>query len=596
MDHRLPIPFICQRTHHSDVQAYYLAQGLDPLIAQLLATRISSSEDTHLKALLLPKLSNLTPPALFLDIERASERIIKALIEGEVIALETDHDCDGQTAHAVLYTAFIEHFGHPPEKLLSFIGHRLEEGYGLSEVLATRILAHMPRPTLVITADNGSSDELRIARLSAEGIEVIVTDHHEVPAEGIPKSAFAVINPARPGCPYPDKSIAGCMVAWLLMAEVRSQLIKRGRLSQDAPSLASLLDFVAVGTVADCVSLADSVNNRAVVRYGLQQIQKAQRPCWRAIQPLLRGPVSSEDLGFVIGPLLNSDGRLSDALTSVSFLLAKTDQEANDWVKFLSEQNETRKKIQNTITQEAYKQALVQVGQGFYSICLFLEEGHAGIHGISASRVKDAFGRPTVIFSPKKNHPDLITGSARSVDGFHIRQALETVANQMPEGIVGFGGHKGAAGVTLKKEVFAVFVKLFEEATRALLGGQKMGPVIWTDGSLPPNYFTVEFARQIESVLQPFGRAFEPPTFEGIGVVTKIQPVGNGLHLKVQLRVGLQVIDAIWFQARLAPEDPLPVALGEEVHFAYRLRLNDFRGIVSLSPQIVGCSPANVPL
>jgi single-stranded-DNA-specific exonuclease len=386
------------------------------------------------------------------------------------------------------------------------------------------------------------------------------------------------------------------MVAWLLMAEVRSRLIELGRLPQNAPSLASLLDFVAVGTVADCVSLADSVNNRAVVRYGLQQIQKAARPCWRAIQPLLRGPVSSEDLGFVIGPLLNSDGRLSDALTSVSFLLAKTDEEANDWVKFLSEQNEERKKIQNTITQEAYKQALIQVEQGFYSICLFLEEGHAGIHGISASRVKDAFGRPTVIFSPKKNHPELITGSARSIDGFHIRQVLETVAKRMPEGIVAFGGHKGAAGVTLKKETFSVFVRLFEEATRAFLGSQKMGPVIWTDGSLPTHYFTVAFAKQIETFLQPFGRAFEPPTFDAIGVVLKIQPVGNRLHLRVQLRVDAQLIDAIWFNARLDPEDSLPISLGEEVHFAYRLRLNDFRGVISLSPQIVGCSPVGCSL
>lgn len=580
---------ICQRSYHPSVYQHYVAMGLDPMMAQLLAGRLVG-DDLPLDALLSPKLAHLTSPALFLDIEPATQRIIKALEAGEVIALETDHDCDGQTAHAVLYTAFIEHFGHPPEKTLSFIGHRLEEGYGLSDALATRILSHQPRPTLVITADNGSSDEPRIARLQAAGIEVIVTDHHEVPTIGVPKSAFAVINPVRPGCPYPDKSIAGCMVAWLLMAEVRSQLIKKGLLSQNSPSLAALLDFVAVGTVADCVSLADSVNNRAVVRYGLQLIQKAQRPCWRAIQPLLKGPVTSLDLGFVIGPLLNSDGRLSDALTSVSFLLAKTDQEAHEWVTCLSEQNEARKKIQNTMTYDAHKQALIQVNQGCYSICLFLEEGHPGVHGISASRVKDAFGRPTIIFSPKKNHPDLITGSARSIDGFHIRQALEVVADKMPEGIVSFGGHKGAAGVTIKKDFFPRFVETLEEATRALLGTRTMGPVIWTDGSLSSNYFTVDFARQIETLLQPFGRAFEPPTFEDRGVVRSIQPVGNGLHVKVHLQVGHQSIHLIWFQARLQAEDPLPLIVGDDIHFAYRLQLNDFRGVVRLSPQMIGCS------
>lgn len=584
MEYCVPSPVIRQRPLKTSIFEHFQQQGIDPILSRLMASRFPMEGEWQL--LWQPKVSNLNYPHLLKNIEQAAWRIVHAMDQGQIIALETDHDCDGQTSHAVLWSALVECFAYPEHKVISFIGHRLEEGYGLSEALMNRILQHQPRPNLVITADNGSSDEARIKILAEQGIEVIVSDHHEIPMSGIPKSAFAVVNPSQEGCLYPDKSIAGCMVAWLLMAQVRACYLQRG---QKVPSLAPLLDFVAVGTIADCVSLGTSINNRAVVRYGMQWIEKGSRPCWRAIKPLLKGGrLRSEDLGFVIGPLLNSDGRLSDAMTSVSFLLSKTDEEANNWVQHLLKQNQVRKQIQRQLTEQAMRQAAQQVSQGSHSVCVFLEEGHSGVHGISASRLKDAFGRPTVLFSPKLGYPHLMTGSARSIEGFHIREAFERAIQRIPQGVIGFGGHAGAAGITLEKSVFSDFQQAFEGVCREQLLPDDMGPVIWSDGVLPEEYWNLSFFYELESALHPFGRGFEAPVFETEARILQWQKVGDGTHLKlvVKLDSGLRY-SAIWFQALKHAEAPLPIEVGGRVRLLFRLMANVFRNEENLDLQVV---------
>ncbi|NCX93801.1 MAG: single-stranded-DNA-specific exonuclease RecJ, partial [Gammaproteobacteria bacterium] len=308
------MPKMIRRKPHLEVLEALTAAGFNPFLARIVAGRIKPGQTFDGVNFLGPKLQVLDHPRSIKDIDKAVSRLVAAIANQEIIAIETDHDCDGQTAHAVMHTALIEIFGVPASKVQSFIGHRMKEGYGLSDAVATRILNAIPRPNVVITADNGSSDEPRIARLKEAGIDVIVTDHHHLPEEGPPKSAYACLNPTREDCDFPDDSIAGCMVAWLLMSALRQALIEAGLLSEKAPSLKGLLDYVAVGTVADCVSLSRSLNNRAVIRAGLQLISQMQRPCWQAILPLLKRPfLRAEDLGFTIGPMLNSDGRLSDA-------------------------------------------------------------------------------------------------------------------------------------------------------------------------------------------------------------------------------------------------------------------------------------------
>lgn len=583
MEIELPLPKIKQRKVDKQREQATIEAGFSPLLAKIIASR-PFIDDISPGELLAPKLKSLDPPLLLADLPKAVVRLIQALNNNEIIGIETDHDCDGQTSHAVIYCALMDYFKHPASRIKSYIGHRLTEGYGLSEAVAKRILQEQDRPTLVITADNGSADEARIKLLKEHGIDVIVTDHHEIPVEGIPQSAFAVINPTREDCQYPDRYIAGCMVAWLLMAATRSEFIKQGK---EIPSLASCLDFVAVGTIADCVSIARSKNNRAVVSYGMKLIELGLRPCWRAILQEVSLPLSSEDIGFKIGPLLNSDGRLSCAFGSVSFLLAADDTQASKWIAHLKDQNAQRKNIQDSITQLALKQASKQYQQGKKGICVFLEEGHAGVHGISASRLKDTFGRPVIIFCPKENEPGLLTGSARSIEGVHLRNVLQAVADKDPQLIVRFGGHQGAAGLSILRDSFDDFRHAFEDTLNQTVEEGLIGPVIWTDGEFVVSDLTLEFAEKLVGSLEPFGREFEFPTFEIQGKIMSLNLIGQTkAHAKVGLAIDDLWFEAVWFNCN-PPEKPLSVGIGQAVRVVFAPKLQTFRGQRKLNCQIV---------
>jgi single-stranded-DNA-specific exonuclease len=564
-----------------------VSEGWDPVLSRIIAAR--PMPPAGVNSCLFPKLSDLDSPSLMKDMDKAVDRLIEVIQSPEAsIGIETDHDCDGQTSHAVIYAALTEIFGVDPSRIRSYIGHRMNEGYGLSVSLMNRILADERRPSLVITADNGSSDETQIAVLKAAGIDVIVTDHHHLPEEGPPKSAYAVLNPSREDCEFPDSLIAGCMVAWLFMARTRARLIERKILPESTESLKSLLDFVAVGTVADCVSMARSVNNRAVVKYGLKLINELKRPCWAAISQLKNGAkITTEDLGFLIGPLLNSDGRLSDAFGSVNFLLSTHLSEAEPWVKALSEQNQRRKTIQKEITEEALKIGASQVSEGRASLVIALNKGHAGVHGISASRIKDQFGRPTILFSAKAHEPDFLSGSARSIDGVHLRNALARVKDFSSDVMMKFGGHAGAAGLMIHKDKLSDFSVLFEKAILEQVSFDCLGPVVLTDGPLPSDYFSLDFLEKL-SVLEPLGREFDSPVFEGIFSIRQLKWMGaDQTHLSLQLSIvnqGYPSYRAVWFNAE---KEAKGFEVGQMIHAAFSLTLSEFRANRELNLRIV---------
>lgn len=582
----LPQPIIKPKPRNADIEQQGLALGLHPTIAKIIAARPLPEQFTITDAL-SPKLKLLSQPFAMADMEIAANRLARAIINQECIGIETDHDCDGQTSHAVIYHNLTVHFKHSKDKIRSYIGHRLKEGYGLSDSVAERIIQDSIKPQLVITADNGSSDEARIQKLKQAGIEVIVTDHHEIPKEGYPKSAVACLNPTREDCQYEDPYIAGCMVAWLLMTATRQKLIELGHLSKETPQLLDSLDFVAVGTIADCVSMARSINNRAVVRYGLRLIAEARRPCWRVVLQTLKGPLCSEDLGFRIGPLLNSDGRLSCAFGSVSFLLAETETEASAWLKSLQEQNTERKSIQQDIVTKGLLKAQQQVLMQRLSLCIYLETGHPGVHGIAASRIKDIFGRPTIFLAPKLHQPAILTGSVRGIEGFHVRNALQTIADQHPKMLISFGGHKAAGGVSLKLEDLQEFMDAFETATLAQIHLKQVGPTIWTDGELSIPEIQFELLESIQ-LLEPFGREFETPIFElNIATIKDIRIIGDGTHARILLESNNRFITGVWFKIRQRAEDALPVKVEEKVKVAFSLKANYFREEPTLDIHIV---------
>lgn len=564
---------IIQRSAPAELLREARALGLHPVAARVLAHRAAEAGVTS-AALIGDGLAELDHPRGLPQIDRAAARIVRALRDGEVIGLATDHDVDGVTAHAMLYRALVEYFGHPPERIQHYIGLRLMEGYGLSDSLCDRMLACRPRPGLIITADMGSSDGPRIARLAAAGIDVIVTDHHGLPGEGAPEAAYACVSPLDASSAYPDACVAGVMVAWLLMCHTRNALMEDGSLAPDAPGLAALLDYVALGTVADCVSLSRSLNNRRVLKAGLKRIAAGTRPCWQAFGMTRRdaaAPWTAADLAFGLAPRINATGRLDDAMTAVRFLLAADRDEAMRLAGQLEGMNQARKGIEQALQRTAMGQARQHLAEGGTGLVLYFPDGHAGVHGIVASRLVEAFGRPTVCFSPASQRPGVITGSCRSVDGFDIGAALREIDAQAPGLMMRFGGHAGAAGLTLAEADWEIFAKLFDEAVASTLDPDSLGAKWHSDGELDAAAIDLDLVDGL-ALLEPFGREFEPPLFSATFVVTDAKAMGqDGTHWRLSLRPNLE---AVWFNAG----SDCPVGLDVPVGLLFRPEANWWNG------------------
>lgn len=560
--------------------------GLSSLAGTLIAGRIS--ECTDLEKIIHPSLAYLHPPALLKGSKQATKRIILAIQENERIGLVTDYDVDGITSHLVLLES-LQFFGVRRERIEHFIGHRLNDGYGLSENLTDRILAWENKPELIITADCGSSDETTIKRLKKAGIDVIVTDHHAIPQLGIPASAYAMINPQQKGCDYPDKTISGCMVAWLLMCFIRNSLIENGFLGKKTEKLTFLLDFVCLSTIADAVSLA-GFTNRALVNYGLQLLNSQVRPCWISVNNLLGKKSDSsftvDDLGFQIGPRINARSRMADPYAALHYLCAASDEDASRWLTMLDQDNEARKKIEQEMLLLAVKMAKEQCDKKKSVLIVADESFYAGVQGIVASRLVDRHGLPAIVLSPGRKK-DYYSGSLRSVDGVHVQQALQDVHNSNPFLMESFGGHQGAAGVSMHRESLVEFKKLFEQAVKKQTGGRVLGPRIETDGELQVSEISFKTLVEIEN-LTPFGRQFEEPVFEGNFTVTRLKAVGaDPVHLSLTLTIKNKSFQAIWFRALEQAGDSLPIQINDVIRCVYRLKLNEFRGRKNLQLIVV---------
>lgn len=577
-----PAPRLEPRPRDAAVYARAQGEGLSELQARLLAARLPGYEG-ELAPLVTPSLRYLAHPEKLADGRRAAERIATAVAEGETIGILTDYDVDGITSHVVIRRTLVELFGVPEHRLHSLIGHRIHDGYGISLPLVERTLALSPKPTLVITADCGSSDEPRIARLKAAGIDVVVSDHHAMALEGPPPSAYACVNPTRDDCDYPDATIAGCMVAWLVMSLARGVLIEWGALPASTPKLSPWLSYVALGTVADCVSLGASPANRAVVSHGLTLINRMEAACWRAMAQRLGAdsvPFDAETLAFQMGPRINARSRLDDPYAALHFMLAESDGVAQRQLAVLDDDNQSRKAIEADMAEQAKALAASAVETDEPAVVVMLEDGHPGVQGIVASRLVQAFGRAALVLTPAAA-PGMLTGSGRSIDGLHLRDALQRTFELAPDALSRFGGHSGAAGVGVPREQVGAFKAAFLQAVAEQLQGRTLYPRLWTDGELSEAQLSLETLSEIEA-LGPFGREFEAPLFEGRFLVESLRPVGaDGTHLMLELSHGRVSCRAIWFRA-LTPGELPAFGLGDTLHCAYRLNRNRWRGRESL--------------
>lgn len=587
------------RSRSDTLQADLQASGFAPRLAAFLAGRLAGAVEAS--SVLSPRLADLPHPEGIPDMSRAVTRICRAVRDGENIVFAVDHDMDGQASAAVLWSAFTECFGVSPERLSVVSSHRLREGYGITPAVVDRVLEI--GPSLVISADKGSSDEPRIAELAAAGIDVVVTDHHAVPAEGPPKSAYACVNPTREGSRF-DATVCGAAVAFFCMALVRRALLE-AQVFAELPSLTGLLDFVAVATIADCVSLLpDRAGvNRTLVRFGLERINAQSRPCWVvfcAERP--DEAVDSQMVGFQLAPAIAAAGRLDWADLGFDFLTATSTAMAQRCWSQLKAENEERKAVERRIRDAAVK--LVESRPLQAGIAVFLEDGHSGVHGITASRLVERYGRPACVFAPRgqgarDNEPssdsdtppaDVLSGSFRSIPALHMRDALQAISNRSPDLFLSFGGHAGAAGASLQRSRFAEFADCFATVCQEMLGECDLRPTVDVDAELKAAEISMQAAEELAS-LDPWGRDFPPPIFASMVCVEDCRAIGNGTHLKLVLAAVDEATpvrwDGVWFGAVQNAGDLPPVAVGEVVRLVYRLQVSTWRGRRRLQMQIV---------
>jgi len=537
-----------------------------------LLNRIYSSRGITDISQLQRELHGLLPPNLLKGIEQASDCLSNAIVSGKRILIVGDFDADGATSCTVAVLA-LRAMGAAWVDFL--VPNRFEYGYGLTpEIVA---LATQYSPHLIVTVDNGIASIAGVAAAKEAGIEVLVTDHH-LPGESLP-AADAIVNPNQPGCEFPSKALAGVGVIFYVLLAVRSNLRDRGYFAdRKEPNLAEYLDLVALGTVADVVPL-DS-NNRILVQQGLQRIRAGR--CRPGISALLhlagrsQPRVVASDIGFAIGPRLNAAGRLDDMTIGIACLLEDDPQRALELASQLDDFNRDRRAIEASMQQEADKAlqaSPTEEGIG-YSLCLFDENWHQGVIGILASRLKERYHRPTLIFAPGDNGE--IKGSGRSIDGFHLRDALDEVATANPGLLCKFGGHAMAAGLTIEADKFEQFRHAFEQVAGRCLGKEDLEASIYSDGELNPEEFSLALATDLREG-GPWGQGFAEPCFDGQFILVSQRIVGEK-HLKCvvsPLDRPDVFLDAIAFNI-----DPgiWPVPDNTKVLLAFRLDINHFRG------------------
>ena len=537
--------------------------GIDPLLAQIYKRR-GITATTQLDY----GLAQLQPVGTLGGIDAAVDLLLRH--RERAITVVGDFDADGATSTALVLRC-LRRFGFNDVRYL--VPNRFDYGYGLTpEIVA---VALRDRPSLLVTVDNGISSVTGVQAANDAGVEVLVTDHH-LPGAELPDAAV-LLNPNLPDNGFASGNLAGVGVAFYLMAAVGRRLQEQG-VADAARIPAEYLDLVALGTVADVVTLDH--NNRVLIQQGLQRLRSGKSV--PGIGALLncagRRPARavSADLGFVVGPRLNAAGRLDDISLGIECLLTDDAERASQLASELDSMNKQRREIEDDMRQQAFA-AVDKIG--FESlpacVCLYETDWHQGIVGLLASRVKERCHRPVIAFAREAD--GWLKGSARSVQGVHIRDLLEAIATAQPGLIERFGGHAMAAGLSIREPAFTAFAAAADAALRQLYPDADFSGAIVTDGALPSTALTLQFAKTLRDA-GPWGAGFPEPMFDGDFAVLEQRTVGEN-HLKMRVKASDgATIDAIAFNQAGA-------ALRGSVKLSYRLDVNEYRGFER--PQLV---------
>ncbi|MGB9087398.1 MAG: single-stranded-DNA-specific exonuclease RecJ [Candidatus Aquirickettsiella gammari] len=557
---------------------------LHPVLQRVYAARgIHSAEDLDYR------LSRLLHYQSLKGISEAAQCLGSAVISQQKILIVGDFDSDGATSSALAVSA-LRSFG--AQQLDYLIPNRFEYGYGLTpEIVALALKTK--KPDLIVTVDNGISSHEGVLAAKAAGMKVIITDHH-LPGIRLP-AADAIVNPQQKDDHFPSKHCAGVGVIFYLMLALRQYLREQHWFEQSmtaVPSMRQFLDLVALGTVADLVTLDH--NNRLLVSQGLQWIKSGKaRPGIYALLKLAKRDVDhliASDLSFNVAPRLNAAGRLADMSLGVACLLENDLNRAHEMALQLSQLNEQRRSIEETMKREAFLilEKLIEKQRLEKGICLFDARWHQGVIGLLASRLTERLHRPAIIFA-LSHQEDELKGSARSITGLHIRDLLETIATRHPHLIIKFGGHAMAAGLSLKKACFADFSLAFQQACDKQLDQAMLQGKCYTDGELKPEDMGLALAEIVRYAAGPWGQGFPEPLFEGRFRLLAQRLVGDK-HLKMTLGLqdSSQQVEAIAFNVSLSQ---WPNHRAEQINARYRLNINYYQGRKTLQLIVEALDP-----
>ena len=535
--------------------------GLHPVLARIYAAR-GVREATQLDK----SLSAMLPLDRLLNCAAMGSLLAEAIAAGKRLLIVADYDADGATACAVGMLG-LQQLGAKVEYL---VPNRFEFGYGLTPEIVR--LAAARKPDILITVDNGIASADGVEEARRLGIQVLITDHH-LPGDQLPMAA-CIVNPNQHGCLFPSKHLAGVGVMFYVLGALRAELRSRGWFAQrDEPSLAELLDLVALGTVADVVRLDD--NNRMLVDQGLRRIRAGRTRA--GIEALFRvagrdpARASTYDLGFVVGPRLNAAGRLTDMSVGIECLMTKDAARAAELAQQLDALNRSRREIEAGMQESALALLDTVNVSNSCTVCLHDASWHQGVIGILAARLRERFHRPAIAFASAE--PGEAKGSGRSIAGLHMRDALDLITKRHPGLILRFGGHAAAAGLTVRAADIPAFAAAFEQTVHDLVDPADLDRQIETDGSLPPAAIDLELA---EALARPaWGQGFREPAFCDQFEIAEQRVVG-GKHLKLRLRAGQppRIFEAILF----GHTQPVP----SRIRCVYRVQVNEYNSTRSV--------------
>ena len=555
---------LVERPYREADRRALIAAGLHPVLARIYAAR-----QIHSAAELEDGYSRLLHPSTLANCERAASLLADAIAAGKKLLIVADYDADGATACSVGLRA-LRSMGANVDYL---VPNRFELGYGLTPELVD--IAAQRRPDILITVDNGIASIEGVERAKALGIATLITDHH-LPAAELPR-AECIVNPNQPGCGFASKALAGVGVMFYVMLALRAELRKRGAFKEATePNLAALTDLVALGTVADVVPL--DANNRILVAQGLKRLRAGQAQ--PGLSALLRAAgrepakATAIDLGFVLGPRLNAAGRLADMSLGIECLATDDDARAANCALELDRLNRERRRIEAEMLEQARAAADAVADAPGPALAFFDASWHQGVVGILASRLRERLHRPVFCFARAKGEArsgPLLTGSGRSIPGFHLRDCLDLVTKRAPGLILRFGGHAQAAGLTIREAEFARFRDALAEVAGETMPREALTRTVETDGVLDAGEFTLSLVQQLEARI--WGQGFPQPLFCDTFALESQRVVGDK-HSKLRLVKDGRRLQAMRFNSL----EPLPARF----RAAYRLSVNEYNGLQSV--------------